>query len=95
MKIAIDYDQTFTLDPLFWADFIRLLKSRGHSAMIVSSRQEMDDNRQQIYWELEALDILIPIFLTSGVAKEFFCEQAKIKIDVWIDDNPGSIVNGV
>jgi hypothetical protein len=38
MKIALDYDGTYTVDPQFWEDFITLAKVRGHEVVCVTKR---------------------------------------------------------
>lgn len=91
MTIALDYDGTFTADPFLWLDFIGSAKKRGYRVFIVTSRQYSAEAKEQIR---EATGLTSIIF-TEGVAKRWYCERGGIdKIDIWIDDDPGSIVNG-
>lgn len=91
MIIALDYDGTFTADPFMWLDFIGSAKKRGYRVLIVTSRRYSTEAKEQIR---EAVGNL-PIVFTEGVAKRWYCERVGIdKIDIWIDDDPESIVNG-
>lgn len=38
MRIALDYDGTFTADPDLWKLFIALAKTRGHDVFILTRR---------------------------------------------------------
>lgn len=95
MRIALDYDGTYTTDPGLWGRFaIDALRS-GHSLVIVSSRrcECTEEDRCEDHIELaEATGCRV--VLTSGVAKRFHCESIGLKIDVWVDDLPESIGNG-
>ena len=36
----------------------------------------------------------LPVFFTAGSPKRWYMEQQGLRIDVWIDDDPQSIVGG-
>jgi hypothetical protein len=38
MRIALDYDGTYTADPQLWDEFIRNAQSRGHEVTLVTMR---------------------------------------------------------
>ena len=82
MKISLDYDDTYTKDPLFWNRFISLCTGSGHEVMIVTYR----DEGLPINHELD-----IPVFYTAYKSKRKFMENAGHPIDVWIDDSPETI----
>ena len=85
MRIALDFDDTVTLDPMFWAGFVRLAKRHGHSVTIVTIRHEEWDNSDILGF---AHDLDIKVVCTNG-------EQKSIKhtAEVWIDDSPVMIPN--
>lgn len=94
MKIALDYDRTFTADPAFWERFVKMAKEAGHDVRIVTyryedaSRYEGTDfatNNDDIIVDAFMLDI--PIVFTNHQAK-----QEHWKADIWIDDNPKTIL---
>lgn len=87
MKIALDWDNTFTKDTDLWQSFVLQSNARDHKVWIVTSRGK---------------DTPIE-FIPEGVQTVIYCEyRAKekvtnergIKIDVWIDDDPRYIVEG-
>lgn len=91
MLIALDYDDTFTADPFLWLDFIGSAKKRGYRVMIVTSRQFSTEAKEQIR---EAVGNVAIVF-TGGAAKRWYCENHGVDVpDIWIDDDPGSIING-
>lgn len=85
MKIALDYDDTFTKDPIFWREFIDQVQLNDHEVMIVTYR----DKDLPIDHELP-----IPVFYTGYFAKRQYMKEQGIDIDVWIDDWPESILIG-
>lgn len=84
MKIALDYDDTYTQDPELWDMFIERSLLRDHEIMIVTFRSP-DVPLER--------DPKIPIFYTSWKAKRPFMEKQGIDIDVWIDDSPELIIS--
>lgn len=86
MNIALDYDNTYTLDPDLWDVFIKLLAMRGHSVYIVTMRY--------VTQPIEPILDLVPgnVYYTSGKAKRKFMTDQDIRIDVWIDDIPDFIL---
>ena len=87
--IALDYDETFTTDPVAWGLVAMLLEKAGHNVILVTYRHE----------ELDAAPLLdaikqagIDCYFTDGKAKGKFMEDLGIKVDIWIDDNPKSVL---
>lgn len=85
MKIALDYDRTWTADPEFWEDFMNLVDNYGHEVRIVTARSKEHDN----------IDHKVPlceVIYCDGVAKKFYCHHtADWNPDIWIDDKPENI----
>jgi hypothetical protein len=73
MKIAIDYDNTFTADPQLWADFLNMARERGHEVAIVTSR----------FPHMKPQAIGIEVICCSFTAK-----RKHHQADIWIDDDP-------
>jgi hypothetical protein len=90
MRIALDYDQTYTADPLFWDTFIKGCSIRGHDVRIVTVRDERHDRTAPLI-ELERR---VQIIYTRGVAKQWFCTHFTDGWipEIWIDDSPRSIL---
>lgn len=92
MKIALDYDLTFTLDSSFWEDFIWMAQGAGHEVRIVTARSPKYDNIDSVIQDL------CPVIYCDGVAKRFHCEWFAENgdgwmPDIWIDDKPQSVDN--
>lgn len=82
MKIALDYDDTFTEDRTFWAEVALLAKRRGHSITFVTFRHENGNySNDDIEEDSKLLDIDI-------VYCGFKQKAGKFEADVWIDDSP-------
>ena len=84
MNVAIDYDDTYTLDKQLWNHVIKMFIDAGHNVFCVTKRYEeiADDIRE---------DMNIPIVYATRSKLEAVV-NANIRIDVWIDDKPQSII---
>ena len=92
MILSIDYDDTYTKDPLLWNWFIGTALERGHTVYCVSFRHEteMEEPRQTVGRLIGSANC----FGTGGLGKQVFMDQKRIPVEVWIDDTPDSIVRG-
>lgn len=73
MKIALDYDGTYTEDKELGRDFILMAQRRGHEVTIVTMRHAHE----------AITDAPCDVIYTSRQAKGKSCVA-----DIWIDDNP-------
>jgi hypothetical protein len=73
MIIALDYDNTYTVDPKLWARFVRDAKVNGHTVKIVTMR----------YPHEPIVGVPCEVVYTSRQAK-----VKTFRADVWIDDSP-------
>lgn len=86
MQISLDYDDTYTLDPDMWDNFIAIALNSGHDIRIVTARSPVHDIIPQ--------EFIIPIIYCDGVAKRFVCHHYHdFDPDVWVDDKPENIEN--
>jgi hypothetical protein len=83
MNIALDYDETYTLDPQLWQNFIHFAVGRQHKVYIVTFRHS--DNL--ITENIECSGI----YYTDHKQKSEYMKHKNIHIDVWIDDTPKHI----
>lgn len=86
MKISLDFDKTYTLDPPFWDRFIELCHSRGHDVYCVTLRYRVEG--QAVYATIGQLIGADRIVFAGRRAKADVCRENNIEIDVWIDDMP-------
>ena len=89
MNIALDFDETYTLDRPFWDRFIGIAKDHGHRVYMITCRRNISENH----------DLLrgIPVhqtYFTNHGSKLDFVKQLGLKIDVWIDDDPKCVIHG-
>lgn len=94
LKISIDYDDTYTRDPVFWNMFCQDALDRGHEVYCVSARHptHMDDPEFTVGRVIGASKCIG----TNGVAKkDFMWNEHGIIIDVWVDDTPEAVVTGI
>lgn len=83
MKIALDYDGTYTKDPELWDAFIAMAHERGHTVTCVTARRPD-----------ESVSMPCAVQYTSRRAKQVHINEANMQIDIWIDDNPWFIFQG-
>lgn len=84
MMLALDYDDTYTRDPIFWDEVIKLATQRGHSIICVTARNER--YRQEVADDLGSK--VEAIICTNGRAKHGAAYEAGFMPSVWIDDSP-------
>ncbi|MBL4682537.1 MAG: hypothetical protein JKY88_17705 [Pseudomonadales bacterium] len=85
MLIAIDYDKTITADRLFWHEFLGMVRSRGHYAIVATGRKStapIDDGTKRL---------VMSVVYCGDRMKSWAVEQAGYNVDIWIDDEPGHI----
>lgn len=83
MLIALDYDDTYTRDPLGWLTVVTFMKSKGHEFICCTMRTPGEAHNLHA-----PLREVMPVHCTSRKAKQAFLADLGIYPDVWIDDNP-------
>lgn len=86
MTLAIDFDRTWTEDPALWRAFVAAAESRGHSVVMVTGRKAWSDDMRR--GEIPAS---VRIIYAGDRMKQRAAEAAGVRVDVWIDDMPGTI----
>ena len=89
MNISLDYDDTISRDPVAWEEFCKYFRSRGHAVFIVTWRS-LEEGKEILRegWGKK----VDGIYCTNRKAKEKFMYDQGIRIDIFIDDNPSSIL---
>lgn len=92
---ALDYDGTITNDPETFKSIVATLRSAGHEVYIVTMRHEsevnqIEDGQPSIVDQWSTL--VNGIIATGRHGKKQFTDKLGIKIDVWIDDSPRSVL---
>ncbi len=78
MLIALDYDRTFTADPMLFVEFGRLARERGHQVVCVTMRHESEP----------IADFPHEVVYTGRKAKKPHMAALGRSVSVWIDDSP-------
>lgn len=93
MNIAIDYDDTYTLNPRMWDEFIERAYEYDCEVYLVTWR---DGNnaamRQEVLSNVQSV-LSQRMHFTNLKAKRKYMEDKGIYIDVWVDDNPYAILH--
>src|SRR5688572_11205975 len=92
MKIALDYDKTYSAAPEMWERLIAIMEEEGHEVRIVTARDERYDRTAPLL-NLEGRGHTI--VWTRGCAKRWWCQHFAPDFvpDVWIDDKPESVLS--
>lgn len=89
MRIALDFDNTFTADASLWQTFVGLASARGHEVRIVTARDRTQNNIDE---QVNG----IPVIYCNGLAKRLYCSHfAGWNPDIWIDDRPEAISGNI
>ncbi len=81
MRVAIDHDNTISLNREAWFKVIEVLKSFGADVVCISSR----------FPNVPLPPLPVPTYYTCGQPKWEFAHERGIEIDIWIDDIPSCI----
>lgn len=96
MNIAIDLDGTIDKLGIHVCHcFVSACHIAGVRVFVVSNRSNDDEGKATVRRWAELIGVhASQAICTNGEAKKWHCEQRGLKIDVWIDDDPSSIING-
>lgn len=89
MRIALDFDGTFTADVRFWSNFVLAARQNDDDVYIVTFRSP-DQSHEILDWLGQGY--ASGVYYTSGEKKRKFMNDRNIDIDIWIDDQPELIV---
>jgi hypothetical protein len=84
MLIALDYDGTYTADPLLWDAFIAHARIRGHEVHVVTMRSASEPVRVGAHVDR--------VHYTDRKAKRPYMQARGLVVQVWVDDMPDFIV---
>jgi hypothetical protein len=88
LTIAIDYDDTFTADPVTWSHVCQLL-SLHHDVICVSARRKTAKNLDELRANLPTC--VGVILLAYDRPKRLAARFSGFDVDIWIDDRPEGI----
>lgn len=92
MNIGLDFDGTYTANPELWDGLIELAAAHIDIVYVVTCRRDTPENREEVH--VPGIPRHRHVF-TGLAAKKWFCEQRGIKIDVWIENDPETIIRGM
>lgn len=78
MRIALDYDGTYTRDHSFWRAFCASSIAAGHEVRVVTQR----------FVDEEVPDVGVLVVYTNREPKRLTLAQLGWLPDIWIDDHP-------
>lgn len=81
MIIALDYDKTYTADPVMWEAFIKIAVERGHKIICITMRSYPEEQLPK-FWSIAE------VVYTDRRAKKKYADENGIAVDIWIDDKP-------
>jgi hypothetical protein len=90
MIVSLDFDDTFTADPLAWSSVAQVLTDAGHTVVCISGRDDTEANLSEIRRALP--ECVESIYLCGARSKKAYAERESIPVEVWIDDSPSRIV---
>ena len=94
MLIAIDFDDTLTMDAALWRAFLDFCKSLGHQVVCVTARRDTDDNNETINSWMQSHGIDLRVYYSALGSKVEYMQKRGLKVDIWIDDDPRKCAMG-
>jgi hydroxymethylpyrimidine pyrophosphatase-like HAD family hydrolase len=94
MLIAIDFDDTLTMDAALWRAFVDACKSLGHQVVCVTARRDTDDNNETIDSWMHSHGLDLRVYYSALGSKVEYMKNRGLKVDIWIDDDPRKCAMG-
>ena len=91
MNLSLDFDDTYTRDPIFWNRFIEMTWEFGHTVYCITARPPTPINQYEVYDSIGKLIGKENCLFTDSRAKAKYAAEKGIMIDVWIDDLPSNV----
>jgi hypothetical protein len=91
MKIALDFDGTYNQDPEAWHRVSSELQSCGHNVYVMTNRpfhKRKEVEEVVLQGPFQSSDI----HFCGNEPKRTVAKKNNLDIDVWIDNNPESII---
>jgi len=91
MLIALDFDGTYTADPVVWDLIIKSLQERGHAVHIVTLRDQNLDRLKDHdrFWNMG-----VRVVYCDGRSKLDVAKEMGLEYDIWIEDDPRCVQHG-
>lgn len=83
MLIALDYDDTYSLDGNFWDQVVEIGRRHGHEFVCVTGRSEPPGSHERC--------VPMPVVCAPSEFKRQAAARAGFVVDVWIDNEPGTV----
>lgn len=87
--IAFDYDETISDNEPLWLQVMLALEKGGYHVIVCTWRTPTTYPEDLKF----LVDKGFKVYYTSGQAKQVYMAKQKIRVDIWIDDNPWAILN--
>lgn len=90
--VALDFDNTYDVEPELWNQIIELMTGKGWTVICVT--QEDGDNPEQYAKVANTIGKVIGIdnvYFTAGKKKKKYMKKHDIEPNIWIDNNPKRI----
>ena len=93
MTISIDFDETFSKDPVMWGEFAAKSAADGNTVYMITRREDTPENQAEIEETIgQYADAFTDVLLIgAAMQKADGAKAAGIAVDVWIDDSPETI----
>ena len=91
MNISVDFDDTYTRDPILWDEFVNRALERGHTVYCITARPPTPINQHEVYGSIGRIIGNDNCLFTDCMAKAKFAADRGVHIDVWIDDWPSNV----
>lgn len=94
LTFGLDFDDTFTACPELWVSFIRQAQIAGHRVIVVTCRRNTAESRLEIREFMERHGCDVQFVCTDMGSKCWAMNHRGIHVDIWIDDEPNTVMNG-
>lgn len=94
MIYGVDYDGTWTSDPVLWRAFVQSAVARGHQVILITNRISAAPWGPEVRAALSDVPVADIVFC-GAAPKRAVARQRGWNVDVWVDDRPHTVDSGI
>jgi len=91
MTISFDFDETFTAAPELFASVMDVFRAAGWMVIVCTRRGDQRRPTAESVID-DRFAGSVPVVRARGIPKWQAAREAGFEVDVWVDDDPGSVL---
>ena len=94
LLFGMDYDETFTAAPALWKVFIEAAREAGHQVICVTARRDTRKNHRELGDHFAKYGLGMTVYYSNLKSKIKLMQKLGITVDIWMDNDPFTLIHG-